>query len=217
MAAAPFTDSASLLAPFKGRWSVNALLDDLIEHTRDTTCVSYIQSTEPFEWKHVTGSELDQCIRAATAYYADRIGARGKHEPCRQIGVLSDSGFDLFVTQMALIRLGYGVVLISPNNSVPAVVHLLKATGSTTLVFGSEKANEANQARDLLLQEHGGDVQAHELCPIEQAISLNQLPPLKTGKDPFRSEVPYEQQAQEPSFTLHSSGSTGFPKPYSYS
>ncbi|CBQ72055.1 related to alpha-aminoadipate reductase [Sporisorium reilianum SRZ2] len=213
----PITDSASLLAPFDKRWSVNALIDNVLEHARDQVCVSYIKSAEPFEWQHVTGADLDRCIRAATAYYAERIGVRSRHQPCRQVGVLSDSGFDLFVTQMALIRLGYGVVLISPNNSVPAVVHLLKATSSVTLLFNSDKASEANQARELLLQEHDGKLDIVQLCPIQEAIKLDQLPPLSTESDPFQCEVPYSQQAKEPSFTLHSSGSTGFPKPYTYS
>ncbi|SPO23347.1 related to alpha-aminoadipate reductase [Ustilago trichophora] len=216
MTIVPITDSTSLLAPFQGRWSINALLDDLIEATHDQVCISYIKSTEPFQWQHVTGIELDSAIRLATAYYGQRIGVRGKGQPCRQVGLLSDSSFDLFVTQMALIRLGYGVVLISPNNSVPAVVHLLKATRSVTLIHSSEKAQDAGQARQLLLQEDDGKLQIVELYSVEKAIQLDQLPPASVGKDPYRAEIPYEQQAHEPSFTLHSSGSTGFPKPYTY-
>lgn len=217
MTITPITDSASLLAPFEGRWSVNALVDDVIDSSRDAVCVSYIKSTQPFEWQHVTGSDLDRCIRAATAYYAERIGVRNKDQPCRQVGVLSDSSFDLLIAQIALIRLGYGVVLISPNNSVPAVVHLLKATSSVALVHSLEKKKEAEQALELLLQEQNGKLKVSELCPIEKAIALDQLPPSSSKKDPFRSDVSYDVQAREPSFTLHSSGSTGFPKPYTYS
>lgn len=217
MAITPITDSASLLAPYEKRPSINAVIDDVLEHARDQVCVSYIKSTEPFEWQHVTGADLDRCLRAATAYYAERIGVRSKDQPCRQIGVLSESGFDLLVTMMALVRLGYGVVLISPNNSVPAVVHLLKATGSVTLVFGPDKVQDANQARELLLQEQDGQLDIVQLCPIENAIKLDQLPPPSNKSDPFQSEVSYTQQAHEPCFALHSSGSTGFPKPYTYS
>ncbi|SNX83035.1 related to alpha-aminoadipate reductase [Melanopsichium pennsylvanicum] len=213
----PTTDSASLLAPYEGRWSINALLDDVITFARDQVCVSYIKSVSPFQWQHVTGAQLDQCIRFATAYYADRMGVRRNDEPCKQIGVFSDSGFDLFITQMALVRLGFGAVLISPNNSVPAVVHLMKATGSNTIIFGSERAEEASQARKLLFQDQGGNFDAVELCPVQQAVALNELLPPTTENDPFRSDVPYERQAKEPCFTLHSSGSTGFPKPYTYS
>ncbi|TKY87237.1 hypothetical protein EX895_003914 [Sporisorium graminicola] len=213
----PITDSAILLAPFDKRPSLNALIDDLLWHACDQVCVSYIKSEEPFQWQHVTGADLDRCIRAATAYYAERIGVRAKDKPCRQVGVLSESGFDLLVTQMALVRLGYGVVLISPNNSVPAVVHLLKATSSVALLFSSEKVDEANQTRELLLQEQDGKLDIVELCLIEKAIRLDQLPPPLNERDPFQSEVPYSQQAQEPAFTLHSSGSTGLPKPYTYS
>ncbi|KAJ1028514.1 hypothetical protein NDA16_001680 [Ustilago loliicola] len=220
MSISPALGSSNLLAPYQGRWSVNALIDDLIQQAHDQTCVSYIKSTEPFQWQHVTGALLDRCIRATTAYYADRIGVRRKHQPCRQIGVFSDSGFDLLVTEMALIRLGYGAVLISPNNSVPAIVHLLKSTNSTTLVHGSGKAEEAKHAYELLqaeLKAKHQDAVLVEMFQVEQAIALDQLPVPFNGRDPHQSEVPYEQQAQEPSFTLHSSGSTGFPKPYTYS
>lgn len=212
--------SAQLLSPFQGRWSVNALIDDLIARSHNQTCVSYIKSTEPFQWQHVTGVLLDRCIRTTTAYYASLISVRSKDEACRQIGVFSDSNFDFLVTQMALIRLGYGVVLISPNNSVPAVVHLLKSTDSTTLVYGRGKEEEAKQAHELLETELKGkeeNAKLVEMFQIEQAIAMDQLPEPAKGRDPYQSEVPYAQQAQEPSFTLHSSGSTGFPKPYTYS
>ncbi|KAJ9478071.1 NRPS-like enzyme [Pseudozyma hubeiensis] len=216
MTIAPITDSTSLLTPFEGRWSVNALIDDVLEIGRDNVCVSYIKSTEPFEWQHVTGADLDRCLRAATAYYAQHVGVRGHDQPCRQIGLLSDSSFDLLVTKMAMIRLGYGVVLISPNNSVPAIVHLLKATNSVTLVHSAEKRREAEQARQLLLQEQDGKLDIVDLCPIQEAFQLGQLPPPSTKRDPFQAQISYQQQAQEPSVTLHSSGSTGFPKPYTY-
>ncbi|SPC67123.1 related to alpha-aminoadipate reductase [Ustilago sp. UG-2017b] len=220
MTISPAQGSANLLAPFAGRWSVNALIDDLISQSYDEPCISYVKSTDPFEWQHVTGALLDRCIRATTAYYADRIGVRRKDQPCRQIGVFSDSSFDLSVTEMALIRLGYGVVLISPNNSVPAVVHLLKSANSTVLVYGKGKEGAAKQACQLLQAEMEGmkeDVVLVEVNRVEEAIASHQLPAPTKERDPYQSEVPYEQQAQEPSFTLHSSGSTGLPKPYTYS
>ncbi|KAJ1585566.1 hypothetical protein NDA15_007469 [Ustilago hordei] len=220
MTISPAQGSANLLAPFAGRWSFNALIDDLISQSYDEPCISYVKSTDPFEWQHVTGTLLDRCIRATTAYYADRIGVRRKDQPCRQIGVFSDSSFDLSVTEMALIRLGYGVVLIPPNNSVPAVVHLLKSTNSTVLVYGKGKEGAAKQVCQLLQAEMEGmkeDVVLVEVNRVEEAIASHQLPAPTKERDPYQSEVPYEQQAQEPSFTLHSSGSTGLPKPYTYS
>lgn len=212
----PIMDSASLLAPFEHRWSVNALIDDVLEVGRDLVCVSFIRSTEPFEWQHVTGAQLDQCLRAATAYYAKHVGVRRPGQPCRQIGLLSDSTFDLLITQMAMIRLGHGVVLISPNNSVPAIVHLLKATKSTNLIFSTDKHDDARQAHELLLQEQDSKLEIVQLYLVQEAIRLDQLPPPTTKKDPFQPQVSYQQQAQEAAFTLHSSGSTGFPKPYTY-
>lgn len=149
MTSAPVDASADLASSFEGKWSINLLLDRLFEHSRDQPCISYIKSTEPFEWQHVSGAQLDQCSKAATAYYAKHMRVRRENETCKQIGLLAESGFDFIVAQMAFVRLGYGVVLISPNNSVPAVVHLLKATGSVGLVVGPSKAEAAKQAREL--------------------------------------------------------------------
>ncbi|KAJ1027213.1 hypothetical protein NDA18_003225 [Ustilago nuda] len=219
MTISPAQGSANLLAPFAGRWSFNALMDDLISQSYDEPCISYVKSTDPFEWQHVTGTLLDRCIRATTAYYANRIGVRRKDQPCRQIGVFSDSSFDLSVTEMALIRLGYGVVLISPNNSVPAVVHLLRSTNLTVLVYGKGKKGAAKHVCQLLQAEMEGmkeDVVLVEVNRVEEANASHQLPAPTKERDPYQSEVPYEQQVQEPSFTLHSSGSTGLPKPYTY-
>ncbi|GAK63685.1 L-aminoadipate-semialdehyde dehydrogenase [Moesziomyces antarcticus] len=214
------TDSASLLAPFKGRESLNALIDTLIHLMGDGICISYIKSAEPFEWQHITAAQLDSCIRAATAYYAQYIPVRRKDDPCRHISLFTESSFDHLVTQMALMRLGYGVVLISPNNSVPAVAHLVKAMASQTLVFGPNKAAEADKVNAELKQaQHDSlkDLDLIGLFSVKQMIAAGRLPPATNQKDPFRSDVSYEQEAQQPSLTMHSSGSTGFPKPYSYS
>lgn len=217
MTIASNTDSTSVLDAFEGRMSLNALLDDLIEHARDEVCISYIKSAEPFHWHDVTAAQLDQCIRAATAHYAQHIQVRHKHDPCVQIALLAESSFDYFVTEAALLRLGYGVALLSPNNSVPAIIHLLKTTNSTTLVYGPDKAKVAQQVRQDLQNDSEAHVQelvVAELFSVQQLISQDKLPPPSIKKDPYRSDVPYQQQAQEPAVALHSSGSTGFPKPY---
>ena len=73
---------------------------------------------------------------------------------------------------------------------------------------------------DELMQEQnddGKDLNLVELFSVERLISAGQLPPATDEKDPFRSDVSYEQVGKEPALTMHSSGSTGFPKPYTYS
>jgi acyl-CoA synthetase (AMP-forming)/AMP-acid ligase II len=199
----------------EGSPSLNALVDDRIkQHPHEP--LFYIPDVgNTFEWQSLTWTDVDQCIRAATAYYAPHIGLRRRGLSYKTIAMYCANSFDYLVTSMALLRLGHHVGHLSPNNSVSAVVQLLKIINADTIVFSKNKNEQVRQV--LLALQAGQEVpNVFSTCEefiIENVLDIRALPPPPTESDPYRTDVEYIDQAHEPAFTLHSSGSTGFPKP----
>jgi acyl-CoA synthetase (AMP-forming)/AMP-acid ligase II len=128
------------------------------------------------------------------------------------------NSFDYLVTSIALLRMGHHVAYLSPNNSVSAVVHLLKSIKADAIIFSNNKNEQVRQVR-LELQAGQELPDAFSACEefiIENALDIRALPPPPTESDPYRTDVKYIDQANEPAFTMHSSGSTGFPKHLTY-
>ncbi|PWY98447.1 acetyl-CoA synthetase-like protein [Testicularia cyperi] len=205
-------------APYEGRACLNALMDDRVREDRDKVFLSVTKSTEPFEWMHLTYGQLEQCVRAATAHYASIVPPRKRGEKQNNVACYALSSLDSFVTELALLRMGHGAALLSPNNSVPALIHLVKTIDADTIIYSSDRLAAVQETLDLLTvdADEGPKVSAHLQFPAYQAIQQGRLDPLGDDLDPHSTEISYAELANDKSITMHSSGSTGFPKPLTY-
>ena len=133
--------------------------------------------------------------------------------PERVIAVLVSTAVDESLLEIALAKLGLTALLLSVNNSVGAVAHLCKLTNASHLIYGPKYASVAQEAQNLLAREG-----------IELGILPDKRFPLwgpdgvraLTAKNMIPTVQPRLTPAQEATRTaviLHSSGSTGFPKP----
>ncbi|KAH9923666.1 L-aminoadipate-semialdehyde dehydrogenase [Fomitopsis serialis] len=105
--------------------------------------------------------------------------------PERVIAVLTSSAVDESLLEIALAKLGLASLLLSVNNSVPAIAHLCKITQSTHLIYGSKHA---------LSHLGPGGVDDVKI-------------------EPFPAVLKPQDEKKRTCVILHSSGSTGFPKP----
>ncbi|KAK7454620.1 hypothetical protein VKT23_011373 [Stygiomarasmius scandens] len=133
----------------------------------------------------------------------------GEVPPVRSIAVLVTSAVDETLLELALAKLGLTALLLSVNNSVPAVAHLTKLVKATHLIYSPKFSEEAKEAQDLLSSQgiNIGIVEDKRFPlwgpeGVENA-SIKPFPPVLTP----------EQESPRPAIYLHSSGSTGFPKP----
>ncbi|KAI0870096.1 hypothetical protein GGS24DRAFT_123597 [Hypoxylon argillaceum] len=115
------------------------------------------------------------------------------------VGILCQSGLHVVITIIALSRLGYTVFLISTRLASPALDRLIELTGCSTILttpnFHATLAEVPKERRPALL-------------------------PILSHSDYYRKDAPAfvrlcdaEYESKKIAIILHSSGSTGLPKP----
>ncbi|KAI0909543.1 hypothetical protein F4823DRAFT_638730 [Ustulina deusta] len=115
------------------------------------------------------------------------------------VGILSQSGLHVVITIIALSRLGYTVFLISTRLASPALDRLIELTGCSTILttpnFHATLAEVSKERQPALV-------------------------PILSHSDYYRRDAPAfvrlcdaEYESKKIAVILHSSGSTGLPKP----
>ncbi|KAF8549988.1 L-aminoadipate-semialdehyde dehydrogenase [Imleria badia] len=112
--------------------------------------------------------------------------AKGDATSRLTVGLLGVSNIDYVVTEMTLYRMGYCVLFLSPNNSPPATAHLLTATNASHIIVQDTLLSSASAA----------------LTHLADPSSTHWDPPLSP-----------DVEFLLPITVVHSSGSTGYPKP----
>ncbi|KAK1596670.1 male sterility protein [Colletotrichum navitas] len=158
-------------------------------------------SFEVFDW-----SALQNLCCEASAYYSEKLrneighaNGAGQQPTVALLG--TGTSIDYLVTQIALNSLHVRVLLLSNKNSPATRDHLLQVCNAVAIVV--DKANEASL---------GGEGEACRLSVVNLA-SLADLRESrqKVLKDKVAFETTDEWNLQ--SMIIHSSGSTGMPKP----
>lgn len=122
----------------------------------------------------------------------------------RVIGIISQSGIEFALLEVALLRLGLTALLLSPNNSVPALAHLLTVTDSHHLLYHERYARQAEETKALLAKERKLELIAEVHLPLE-CVDWSTVKPTER-------HLSYDEESKRTAVIMHSSGSTGFPK-----
>ncbi|KAL2012020.1 hypothetical protein VTN00DRAFT_4738 [Thermoascus crustaceus] len=122
------------------------------------------------------------------------------------VALLGPSDLNYLVTLLALSKLGHTVLFLSTRISTDACTSLLDNTGSKHLIFDVSFWDTTKE-----LQKHNPTLQIHEM-PAQDTYDY----PLHEEKDAYtnlaRSLTP-EFETKYVAWIIHSSGSTGLPKP----
>ncbi|KAG2088169.1 L-aminoadipate-semialdehyde dehydrogenase [Suillus discolor] len=110
---------------------------------------------------------------------------------------------------MALYRMGYCVLFLPPNNSPSAIAHLLTVTDATHVIVqdallppaAAALTHLSNPSSVTIINQPSSDV---------FGSAARSLHPEKTRWDPA---LKWEDESLLPVTVIHTSGSTGFPKP----
>lgn len=184
---------------------------------------------------------MQRAVDRLAAHYASlglqpEVGP-GEEPPERVIAVLVSTAVDESLLEIALAKLGLTSLLLSVNNSAEAVAHLCAETGATHLIHGPKYAHVAAQAARILQDathtaaSSGASEVPNGTCngsfstPFSTPAARLQLVEDKRfplwGPGGVRSakicafppRLSPEQESRRTCVILHSSGSTGFPKP----
>ena len=118
------------------------------------------------------------------------------------VALLAPSSFEFVLTIFALNRLGYAILFLSTRLTPPALARLMGMAGCTTVIVSHSNLSvvtEIGKTRPEckgipLLQRH--DYRNHSAAPLFQ-----------------REGIEMAKEGRKMAFIVHSSGSTGFPKP----
>ncbi|KAG6378293.1 hypothetical protein JVT61DRAFT_14008 [Boletus reticuloceps] len=173
--------------------SLNQLIADRVREHPDLQILAIPDKN--FNYTTYTTAELDAAASLLANYLRDTgaLPGRAKGDATSRltVGLLGVSNIDYVVTEMALYRMGYCVLFLSPNNSPPAIAHLLTITNASHIIVQDTLLPSATTALTHLA--------------VPSSVSIIHQPPSNVFGPDARFLLPVT--------IIHSSSSTGFPKP----
>ncbi|KEQ69447.1 putative NRPS-like enzyme [Aureobasidium namibiae CBS 147.97] len=166
---------------------------------KDAPIIAYPE--QGTSYNDYTPSQLDRFVERAASFYATAIAQRWtSDDPVQVIGLLGPSDFSYLVAFLAISRLGHSVLLLSTRITDEAHESLLSTTKATALIY-----NEAFEATASALMSQKPGLKIMQIC------DTTSLPTTSNNLKPANLDA--SRESQNISFIIHSSGSTGLPKP----
>jgi acyl-coenzyme A synthetase/AMP-(fatty) acid ligase len=159
------------------------------------------EGTDYVDW---SPKQLNNLVENAAAHYSSIVPQRlSSDDPVQVVGLLGNSDLDYLVAFLAISRLGHSALLLSTRITDEAYESLLASTSATALLYQDAFSQVAANMSTKLPSVRTGTTFAASLSPSSE-LSTGALKP--SLLDPSR-------EANNICFIIHSSGSTGLPKP----
>ncbi|KAF9880143.1 male sterility protein [Colletotrichum karsti] len=169
----------------------------------DRVIVSYPSSG--INYVDYTMRQLDVFAYRVAKYYEQRIPSRlTSDEKPTTVAVLGPSNFDYLITMLALTKLGHTTLFLSTRISQEAIESLITVTGAKYLLADKRYLETAEGAKQTLPHLDVSEIanQSTYDFPIEVHADTQ----LDYGRD-------LSVESNNLIYIIHSSGSTGLPKP----
>ncbi|RAL13887.1 putative NRPS-like enzyme [Aspergillus homomorphus CBS 101889] len=157
------------------------------------------------EYEYFSGLDLDCMIDQAVCTLMD-YGFKPPRHDGAIVALFTLSDLNMVITFFALSRLGYTVMMLSPRLSPSACVALLDTVGCDTILYGQTPNIRTTMGEILRLK-------LVACRPIVQRPSLEDDDVEEPAMLVLRRSRSPETQVNKIALILHSSGSTGDPKP----
>ncbi|BCR89337.1 putative NRPS-like protein biosynthetic cluster [Aspergillus chevalieri] len=186
------------------------VLDDLIRLRAVDATQQPILAYPNFEnghasYEYFTGRDLDAMIDQAAQILVNQGFTPQQNDSKYVVALLTPSDLNMIITLFALSRLGYSIMLLSTRLSAAACVSLLDAVGCDTILYEPSLNIRATIGEVLRLK-------AIACRSIVQRASLSQAQ-VSPSVSALKRSRSHEEQEKSVAIIMHSSGSTGFPKP----
>ncbi|KAI0445857.1 acetyl-CoA synthetase-like protein [Xylaria telfairii] len=145
----------------------------------------------------ITVGDLSRCVDLMAHWLSDRLGPSDQFETLCYIGISDLRGAIVF---LAAVLCGYKLLLPSPRNPPSTTISLLEQTKCTKILFTSEVSPIVKSIQALKPDLEG-------LVIPSFRNMMDSIP------QPYPYSKTFEEARNDPIVILHSSGSTGLPKP----
>ncbi|VDB88513.1 unnamed protein product [Peniophora sp. CBMAI 1063] len=171
-----------------------------------------LRSGETSLARQITFAELSSAVERAAGWLVKSCVTTGRSlrsDKVAPVAILLGSDIGIFIYMCALLRIGTPVLLLSARLTPVAIVHLLKATSPSTVLTSPHVARSVKESLALLedVSNKPGFVQALTVDDFLDGAhaELQDLSIPSTYRDFHYND--------RDAFIMHSSGTTGLPKP----
>ncbi|KAI0687623.1 hypothetical protein BC835DRAFT_1419815 [Cytidiella melzeri] len=166
------------------------------------------------KWRHILTAVHS---RATELVRSTGLSARALGDAPFTVGLLGNNGYQYLVTWLAILMLRWTPILISPQNSSEAVLHLLTSTNATYLLLDNtleaRYKDLPTETLKLTVLPAFDLANLHEDHPEKIAALLRYVDSFKRGE----SADALRKESQNTCMYMHTSGSTGHPKAIAWS
>ena len=161
--------------------------------------------SQGIQYEEYTFFQLESFSTQAAAIYSQALSPRqNSQEAERVVALLGASDLDYFITALALSRLGFTVLFLSTRISEAAYISLLNVTKCGAIVVGSSFRRTVSSIKSTL-----PDLQVVSILTSAQYSSTSPHPSEQVKQPEFN----LNDETHRICWIIHSSGSTGLPKP----
>lgn len=163
--------------------------------------------SQDVDYSVYTYGQVDRFTDAAACHLATRLPLRKKSSDSEAVvAILGPSTLDYFVTVLALSRLGFTVLFLSTRISEAAYVSLLKSTNCSNICIDASFQKIITGVQAQLPQLSVLEVASRDVFDVVDGQS-------SSTTIAAQQQLDLSQESGKISWIIHSSGSTGLPKP----
>ena len=196
--------TGSYTPPEETPWTIDELMRKRALEHPDVPLVAY--PTAGIEYVEYTASQLDIFAFRIAQNYSKCISRRkSSAEKIKVVAILASSTIDYLLSTLALTKMGFTVLFLSTRLSEQAYLSLLTTTGCCDIV-----ADSAMRKTAVSLLPQLPRLRVHDFITADV---YSQALPIDESNTAMDSEYDPAVESANVCWVIHSSGSTGLPKP----